>query len=150
MMSYRIHFRGRGSRRPETAEIRKAVLAALAHEGVAPGELAIVLVDEEQMRELSRAYRKKDASTDVLAFPDGTPDPDSGLLYFGDVAIALPVAEVQAAKAGHTLKAEMSLLAVHGVLHLLGYDHAIPGDRKRMWATQTEILQSVGAKIRSA
>jgi probable rRNA maturation factor len=148
-MTYRIHIRGRGSRLPETSGIRKAALAALAHEGVAPGELAIVLVDEEQMLELNRAYRKKDASTDVLAFPDGTSDPDSGLLYYGDVAIAWPVAEAQAAKAGHSLKAEMSLLAVHGVLHLLGYDHATPRDRKRMWARQTEILRSVGAKIGS-
>jgi len=150
MMSYRIHLRGRGSRRPEAAGIRKAVRAALGHEQAAPGELAIALVNEEQMRELSRAYRKRNASTDVLAFPDGTPDPDSGLLYYGDVAIAVPVAEVQAARAGHTAYAEMSLLAVHGVLHLLGYDHATPHDRKRMWATQTEILRSVGMKIGSA
>ncbi len=150
MTSYRIHLCGRGSRRPEAAGIRKAVLAALAHEGAAPGELAIVLVNEEQMRELSRAYRKKDDSTDVVAFPDGTPDPDSGLLYYGDVAIALPVAEAQAAEAGHTASAEISLLAVHGVLHLLGHDHATPRDRRRMWAAQTEILRSVGTKIGSA
>ena len=94
--------------------------AALLHEGAAPGELSIVLVDEERMRQFNMQFADIDAPADVLAFCDGTIDPDSQTTYHGDLIICYPIAELQASRGGHSILAELSLLAIHGVLHLLG------------------------------
>ena len=83
----------------------------------ARGTVTIALVSDARVRALNRQYRKKDRSTDVLSFPADEP----GLL--GDVVIALGVARRQAAAAGHALGTELRVLALHGLLHLLGYDH---------------------------
>ena len=108
-------------------------------ERVAPssarGEVAIALVSDARMRALNRRYRRKDYATDVLSFPahgDGSPSvrPASGPL--GDLVIATGVAKRQARDAGHSLQTELRVLALHGLLHLLGYDHDDPADRGRM------------------
>jgi len=105
--------------------IRSAVLgaAAIAPPPAATAELAVALVSDRRMREFNRRWRGRDTSTDVLSFPgDGAPGPD-GLLALGDVVISIPTAERQARDAGHGLDREIATLAVHGYLHLLGYDH---------------------------
>ena len=89
--------------------------------GVAPararGEVTVAIVPDARVRTLNRTYRRKDAATDVLSFPSD----EQG--YLGDVVIAAGVARRQAAEAGHALQTELRVLALHGVLHLLGYDH---------------------------
>lgn len=105
--------------------------------------MSVVLMDDHEVRSLNRRFAGLDRSTDVLAFVDGQPDPDTGLIYFGDVVIAVPVAARQADAARHSLDDELTLLAVHGVLHLLGYDHARKPDKKRMWARQRHILDAL-------
>lgn len=107
--------------------------------------LTLLLTAEERVRDLNRAYRGVDQATDVLSFPFGESLPDGGQ-YLGDVAIAVPVARAQAAAAGHSLEAELVLLAVHGILHLLGYDHAQAGEKARMWAAQAQLLEQLGVE----
>ena len=107
-------------------------------------DLAIVLTDDAQLRELNRGYLGVDAPTDVLSFPASESDPETGAAYLGDILISIPRARIQAQAAGHSLEAEVQLLVVHGVLHLLGYDHAEAGDKARMWAAQAEVLARLG------
>lgn len=94
----------------------------------ARGEVAVALVSDARVRALNRRYRRKDQTTDVLAFPAG--DGAAGLL--GDILIATGVAQRQAREAGHTYQTELRVLALHGLLHLLGYDHHRPAERQRM------------------
>ena len=110
----------------------------------AAGDVAVVLTDDEQLRELNHRYLGVDAATDVLSFPSGETDPDTGEIYLGDVVISIPRAEVQATAAGHQLEAEVQLLVVHGVLHLLGYDHAEATGKADMWAAQGRALTALG------
>jgi probable rRNA maturation factor len=123
--------------------IEGAAGEALAQEAAA-GDLTVVLSDDAQLRELNRKYLGIDASTDVLSFPAGETDPATGESYLGDVVISVPQADLQARTAGHSLETEIQLLVVHGVLHLLGHDHAEPEARARMWTAQAETLRRLG------
>jgi probable rRNA maturation factor len=88
------------------------------------GEVGVALVTDARIRRLNARYRRTDAATDVLSFPaDGT---------LGDIVIATGVARRQARQAGHSYATELRVLALHGLLHLLGYDHDDPQDRGRM------------------
>ena len=107
------------------------------------GELSIVLTDDARLQELNRDYLGIDAPTDVLSFPASETDPQTGARYIGDILISVPRAQSQADAAGHALESELQLLVVHGVLHLLGHDHADPKEKKRMWQAQAEILKSL-------
>jgi probable rRNA maturation factor len=123
--------------------IERAAAAVLA-EGSATGDLSVVLTDDAELRELNSKYLGVDATTDVLAFSASELDPDTGSKYLGDVIVSVPTAERQADAAGHSLEAELQLLVVHGVLHLLGYDHAEPAAKSRMWAVQARVLNGLG------
>jgi probable rRNA maturation factor len=114
------------------------------HDAADPCEVTIALVDEPQMRQLNRRYAGMDDVTDVLSFESGAQDPASGRMILGDVAICLPVARAQAERGGHDLEAELALLTVHGVLHLLGYDHTERAGRRRMWDRQAAVLNALG------
>ena len=107
-------------------------------------ELSIILTDDARLHELNLNYLGVDAPTDVLSFPASETDPETGGHYIGDILISLPRAGAQAEAAGHALEAEVQLLVVHGVLHLLGHDHAEPEEKTRMWHAQAEILKSLG------
>jgi probable rRNA maturation factor len=85
-------------------------------------EVTLSFVGEQAIRTLNRKWMKKDRPTDVLSFPLGDKAPD-GKYYLGDIVIAVPVAVRQARAKGHGLDRELRLLAIHGFLHLLGYDH---------------------------
>jgi probable rRNA maturation factor len=123
--------------------IEKAARAALEHES-ADGDLTIVLTDDAQLHELNRGYLGVDAPTDVLSFPASETDPETGARYLGDILVSIPRAETQALAAGHPLEAEVQLLVVHGVLHLLGYDHAEAEEKSKMWKAQEQILKNIG------
>ena len=123
--------------------LERAALAVLAHQS-ADGDLTIVLTDDAQLHELNRDYLGIDAPTDVLSFPASETDPETARRYLGDILISIPRAEGQAQAAGHALEAEVQLLAVHGTLHLLGYDHAEAGEKTRMWKAQAEVLERLG------
>jgi len=130
--------------------LKRAVNAAFENQSESlDSELTIVLTDDSQIQELNRDYLGIDAPTDVLSFPaseaDGSEiDPETGTRYIGDIIISMPYAARSAGKAGHPLESEVQLLVVHGVLHLLGHDHAKPGEKARMWKAQTKILESLG------
>ena len=123
--------------------LEHAALAVLVHQS-ADGDLTIVLTDDAQLHELNRDYLGIDAPTDVLSFPASETDPETARRYLGDILISIPRAEEQAQAAGHALEAEVQLLAVHGTLHLLGYDHAEAGEKTRMWKAQAEVLERLG------
>jgi probable rRNA maturation factor len=80
----------------------------------------------------------------VLSFPADEPDPETGHRYLGDVVISLVRAQEQARARGHGVEAEMQLLVVHGILHLLGHDHAEAGEKERMWMAQAGALERLG------
>ncbi len=136
----------RASRKPQPVASRlmeQAALAVLADQA-ADGDLTIILTDDSQLQQLNRDYLGLDAPTDVLSFPADEVDPATGRRYLGDILISIPRAGDQAGRAGHALEAEIQLLVVHGVLHLLGHDHARAGGKRRMWSAQTKILQQLG------
>jgi probable rRNA maturation factor len=103
----------------------------------ARGEVAIALVTDARMRILNRSYRRKDNATDVLSF-EGAGD------TLGDVVIAKGVAARQAREAGHSVQTEWRVLALHGLLHLLGYDHDAPADRGRMARMESRLRKKGG------
>ena len=139
-----IHIKSSPHAQPvKTDLMERAALAVLAHQST-DGDLSIVLTDNAQLHQLNREYLGVDAPTDVLSFPASETDPETGVPYLGDVLISIPRAEVQAQSAGHSLDAELQLLVVHGVLHLLGFDHAEPEDKTRMWLAQGEVLETLG------
>ena len=125
--------------------IRRAVEAALFSEHAA-GDVCVLVTDAEEIQGLNASYRNIDRVTDVLTFPawegDAIACPPDG--YLGDIAICLERAQEQAEEYGHSLERELAFLAVHGSLHLLGYDHMEPQDEQEMFAKQTEILNAMG------
>lgn len=105
----------------------------LEREGIESGELSIALVDDDEMQELNRKYRNCNETTDVLSFPLG-----EGQL--GEIIISWPRVEEQARDYGHSLERELGFLLVHGILHLLGYDHQQEEGTRTMRRKEEEIL----------
>lgn len=131
----------------ETAGLEKAAQAALrAANYEAQAALTIVLTDDEHVRALNARYRGIDAPTDVLSFPaEPLPFSDEGETpYLGDLIIGYPYALAQAEREHQDITHNLMLLAVHGTLHLLGYDHDTPENRAEMWACQEIALRALG------
>lgn len=125
--------------------LERAANAALVHQSQPlDSELSIILTNDARLHELNLNYLAVDAPTDVLSFPASETDPETGARYIGDILISMPRAQAQAEAAGHPLESEVQLLVVHGVLHLLGHDHAQADEKARMWKAQAEILESLG------
>jgi probable rRNA maturation factor len=124
----------------------------LAAEKVADeAELSLVITGQEKIRQLNRDYRSLDEPTDVLAFASGeqaagapafVPPPD-GVLHLGEVIISYPQAQLQAAEHGHTVNKELSILLIHGLLHLLGYDHETDAEEAGMQVREKELLSLI-------
>lgn len=132
--------------------MKVAVNVTLRHENVKPpAGVTILLTHDDHLQQFNRDYRGIDAPTDVLSFAADKllPEIEDEENYLGDIAISIPYAQRQAKKEGHSLKAELQLLVVHGTLHLLGYDHETPQDKQRMWWVQNSILAQLGAEITS-
>ena len=147
----------------DAADLVRAIAAALLAEGRPDGEATLVVTSDEAIAELNLQYRGVEGPTDVLSFPAQEPASEASTLhlqpstapaqpavhfvsapemaaYLGDIVIALPFTQRQAAELGRPLADELRLLAVHGALHLLGYDHAEPEEEAAMWARQDAIL----------
>ena len=138
--------------------LRQAALEVLSGQRIEGGcELVVVVTGDAAVHELNRRHRGVDAPTDVLAFTNDE-SAASGVTgqfvaapgeprYLGDIVVSLDRAQAQAADGGHSTTAELQLLVVHGVLHLLGYDDQSNGRRAKMWAAQSEALESLGLDI---
>lgn len=142
--------------RPETAAlVKKAVLAVLAAEGIdSPCRVDVMLTDDEGIHAINLEHRGVDAPTDVLSFPlneltPGEFDPDicemdfdTGEILLGDMVIDIPRCEAQGEEFGHGYRREVSYLAVHSTLHLLGYDHLDEGPEKaRMRRREDAVME---------
>lgn len=129
------------------AGVETAVLTTLQQQNVIPpAELTLLLADDAALQYLNHQFRQQDKPTDVLSFPAGEAPPGFSELdpYLGDIAISVPYAQRQAQQQGHALLAELQLLAIHGTLHLLGYDHGDETEKAEMWAAQTAVLTQLG------
>lgn len=119
-------------------------------------ELSLRLTDDAEIQALNNQYRQKDTPTDVLAFAALEAEAlqaetlrEIEPLYLGDIVISLPTAQRQAIAEGHSLQVELAWLAAHGLLHLLGWDHPNEEQLVRMLAQQTNLLHTVGLKMKS-
>jgi probable rRNA maturation factor len=130
----------------ETSFIRDVVMSALRIEGYPqPAEVSVALVDDAYIQVLNREYRGVDQPTDVLAFPqelegDGG---DRGAPALGDIVISLERAREQARQFKHPIRREVALLAVHGLLHLLGYEDDTEVGASAMWSKQKALLEKI-------
>ena len=151
MASYRIHVQQKVKVIHSVAvALRTAVTVTLRHERhKPPAEVTLLLTDDDQLQSLNKEYRGINEPTDVLSFAAGEtmPGMKNDDPYLGDIVISVPMAERQARQGGHTLKAELQLLTVHGTLHLLGHEHEEPEEKDRMWWAQASILAQLGAEI---
>ncbi|BBW95555.1 MULTISPECIES: rRNA maturation RNase YbeY [Geobacillus] len=138
--------------REQLETIERLLAEAAAVENVPDGaEVCVSFVDNERIRVMNRDYRGKDAPTDVLSFAlEEEGEGEIGItgadlpLALGDIVISVPRAKEQAAEYGHSLMRELGFLAVHGFLHLLGYDHETEEEERVMFAKQEEILTRLG------
>jgi probable rRNA maturation factor len=125
------------------ARLKQAANAALDQQRVTDRvELTIVIAGNAQLRQLNRQFRHIDAPTDVLSF-----NAADETAYLGDVIISYPQARAQARAGGHPIEAELQLLVVHGVLHLLGHDHDTAAKKAQMWRAQAAALRAIRAAI---
>ncbi len=127
--------------------IRKAAETALKIAGSA-GDVCAAVVSDARIREMNAQYRAVDAATDVLSFANGEGEalveaPEAEAPFLGDIAISLQTAARQAEELGQSLERELAFLTVHGVLHLLGYDHMTPEDEEIMLGKQREIMSAL-------
>jgi probable rRNA maturation factor len=130
--------------------VKKLVRQVLKTEGVIPPyEVSLVFTDSETVRQLNRDYRDVDEPTDVLAFEmlsqEGADSsfalPPDGVNRLGEVIISYPQAATQAREQGYSPEKELALLVIHGVLHLLGYDHEELDEERKMRAKEKELLE---------
>lgn len=131
--------------------VEQVLQHAADEEKIAAAEVSVTFVTNEMIRGINREYRGKDQSTDVISFAmeemgDGELEIVGSLepRILGDIIISLDRTKEQAADYGHSFERELGFLAVHGFLHLLGYDHMNKEDEKKMFSKQEEILSSLG------
>jgi len=134
----------------EEGGVRRIARTVLKAEGVVPPyEVGLVFTDSETVKQLNRDYRGVDEPTDVLAFhmlpqrevDDSFALPPDGVTRLGEVIISYPQAVAQAKKQGHSRERELALLIIHGILHLLGYDHEEPEEESKMRERERELLE---------
>jgi probable rRNA maturation factor len=125
-----------------TESVRDLLQNALVELKLNPDcELNLVFVDIEEMTELHIKWMDEGGPTDVLSFPMDMPEPGNEAVTLGDIVIAPVVAAQQAATAGHSIDHEIFILAAHGLLHILGYDHATPAEEKAMFTLQESLVK---------
>ena len=128
----------------DAGNVESLAESALEAIGKSDHDLSIVLTDDEHIRFLNRDFRQKDSATDVLSFPQMDDEPFvSPIPILGDLVISLETAARQAEERGHPLAAEVQILLVHGLMHLLGHDHLEDGDRADMAEAENELLAAL-------
>ena len=132
----------------DTSELCEVLEFACKHLNIENPLLNIVIVDNDRIREINKEYRNKDAVTDVISFAfEEVKDVDYGNgRFLGEIYISYERCKEQASEFGHSVRREFSYLAVHGLLHLLGYDHIKEEDKKVMRALEEEILNEYDIK----
>jgi rRNA maturation RNase YbeY len=138
--SHRIDVVNETKQRVRVTPLKHALAVTLTHHRRENAEVYVLLTDDERMCRLNSQFRGIEQSTDVLSFPGGE-FPNSPL---GDIAISIPYARKQADEHGAALETELGYLAIHGCLHLLGFDDETFDDRARMIAEMLEIAEKVG------
>ncbi|WP_271852477.1 rRNA maturation RNase YbeY [Planococcus maritimus] len=133
------------------AFVSKVLEHAAYHEKTGEAEVSVTFTDDESIRAINRDYREKDQATDVISFSmeeQGEEEVaiigETGPRLLGDIIISVERTKLQAEEYGHSFERELGFLAVHGFLHLLGYDHMNEQDEKEMFGKQEEILVSLG------
>jgi probable rRNA maturation factor len=155
MVEVDIQIDDRFANQVDATLIEQAVAAALAAEGMAGAiEVSVLVTDDATLHQLNRDYRNVDAPTDVLSFADDEEGdaaptafvrPPDAPRYLGDMAISYERVVAQAAEYGHSRARELAFLTIHGILHLLGYDHErSDADQATMRAREEVILQQIG------
>ena len=130
--------------------VRKVARRTLQKERLSqPAEVGVLLTTDEEVGRLNRQYRGIDGPTDVLSFSLEEGDerfnaPPDGVRWLGEVVVSYPQAVRQASEYGHSVEREVAFLTVHGILHLLGYDHQGPEEESAMLGRQEEVLDSLG------
>ncbi len=129
----------------EESMIKRVVDATLKKLDEEDAIVSITLIDNKRIHEINREYRNVDRETDVIsfAFLEDETDPDMDIVNLGEIYISLEKAHSQAEEYGHSFERELSFLVVHGLLHLLGYDHMTKEEEKEMFSLQDEILSSL-------
>ena len=132
----------------EILEIEKVIHFALKKLDITGTEFDIIFVDNKKIHEINKTWRNVDRETDVISFAleDNKDMPKIGSRILGDIYISLDKAKSQALEYGHSLKRELCFLSIHGLLHLLGYDHQTKEEENVMFSLQKEILDSYGIK----
>ena len=147
-----IFEKGLEGKAPPAEWLRGVVEKALtAEKAGTASEVSLLIAGQEKVHELNRDFLGEDRPTDVLSFPMTSEaeqkapfvTPPDGLEHLGEIIISLPQAVTQAEEHGHSVEREMAILIIHGVLHLLGYDHDVPEREGRMRSREAEILRLV-------
>jgi probable rRNA maturation factor len=147
---------GKPVKREWLRRVAEKVLTAESADSAA--EVGLMITGQERVHELNRQYLGEDRPTDVLAFPmqpatetAGRPPfiaPPDGIRHLGEVIISYPQAVTQAAEHQHPVKKEIALLIIHGILHLLGYDHDVPEAERQMRAKEAKILSLIEGELK--
>ena len=123
----------------------EVITKVFEHENVHNAICSIIFIDNEEIHQINKERRGVDRATDVISFAlEDSPDDFDEFRILGDIFISIPKMQEQAKEYGHSEKRELSFLVVHGLLHLLGYDHMTEDDEKVMFAKQEEVLNSYG------
>ncbi|PKN85125.1 MAG: rRNA maturation RNase YbeY [Chloroflexi bacterium HGW-Chloroflexi-8] len=109
--------------------------------------ISIAFIDDKEIKKLYKEYFGYAKTTDVLSFPSDTIDPETGFLFLGDIVIDFPFVQKQAISLENKLDSEIYLLIIHGLLHLLGYDHTTENEKSVMWELQKKILSNLNIII---
>ena len=123
--------------------LRQAIRITLKSTDYADADITLKITGDEEMQNFNLTYRNINQTTDVLSFNQDYIDPETGRLYLGDIIISFDQVKVQAEEIKQTVDQECARLAIHGTLHLLGYDHAEPKEKEVMWEQQETLLSKV-------
>lgn len=139
--------------KPELPEVNRSLLKfavekTLSHFEKSNADITIRLTENNEIKALNHTYRDISTSTDVLSFNQDIIDPETGRLYLGDIIISLEKANEQAPNHNLSLDQECAFLAIHGTLHLLGYDHNEPEENKVMWQVQDQIFFEINKEFK--
>ncbi|HEY3493148.1 MAG TPA: rRNA maturation RNase YbeY [Polyangiaceae bacterium] len=132
----------------EVKSVRELCDRMLAALGLEDAELSVLLVDDSRIHELNRLHREKDRPTDVLAFPLDEAPVEGAPRLLGDIVVSLETALRQARSRKRTLFPEVRFLLAHGLLHLIGFDHGNPRDKRRMDRATRRLVRGVSKKPR--